>query len=273
MDLISTLSLSDIAMAMIGFLPVVLSLKALWSLLETNPVVAKTVETALVFLNNTKEVWEPAVNASLVVLEPIGRALQALSPFAKDLVVGAFKGALVLLVPIAKALVLVYRALRPLIVIAWNTTASILSTLKDAGMSFSSALATLADNMKDIGRATWTLTKSLGSLLYYGSMGVSYIVNSIEDVGHFFAKALFEPHTLTWQSLSDIAMPFLVVGTLFTLLIWRNWKTTEPEPTPKETKPLRRSERIARKRSFFLSSDANPLFAACKKASARSSNL
>ena len=133
------------------------------------------------------------------------------------------------------------------------------------------AVSSMAENLKDIGRATWTLTKSMGSLLYYVSMSVSYIVNSVEDVGHFIYRALLQPQSLTWQDLSDIAMPFVVVATLFALLVRYNWKATQP--SVKETKPLRRSERIARKRSFLLSSDTGSLFATSKKSSARTTNL
>jgi hypothetical protein len=267
MDLISSFSVLDLLAAATAFLTGTFLATAFWGTLYSNPLLNQTIETALMFLNNTKEVWEPVVAA----LEPLRSTLVSLTPYAKELVKATFKTALVLLVPMSKALLLVFRTMWPLVVFVWNSTRVAFERVRSMGMSFSTALATLAENAKEIGRATWTLTKSLGSVLYYVSMGVSYIVNSVEDVGNFLSRALFQPQSLTWQDVSDIAMPFLVVSTLFALLIRSNWKATEPKVP--ETKPLRRSERIARKRSFLMSSDTGSLFASCKKSSARSTNL
>jgi len=268
MDLITSISFLDIATTVSAFLTGTLVVSTLWKIFASNPILNQTLETASVFLNNTKEVWEPVV----VALEPLRNALVSLSPYAKELLKATFKTAMVLLVPIGKALILVFRTLKPLVVFVWNSTRTAFATMRGVGMSVSMALSSMAENLKDIGRATWTLTKSLGSLLYYVSMGVSYIVNSVEDVGNFFYRALFQPHSLSWQDVYDIAMPFVVVATLFTLLVLR-YKGKTNTTTRQETKPLRRSERIARKRSFLMSSDTSSLFAPCKKPSARSTNL
>jgi hypothetical protein len=267
MDLISSFSVFDLIAAATAFLTGTFLATAFWSTLYSNPLLNQTIETTLVFLNNTKEVWEPVVAA----LEPLRSMLVSLTPYAKELMKATFKAALVLLVPISKALLVVLRTVWPLVVFVWNSTRVAFGKMQSMGLSVSAALATLAENAKEIGRATWTLTKSLGSLLYYVSMGVSYIVNSVEDVGNFLSRAFFQPQSLTWQDASDIAMPFLVVSTLFALLIRFNWKATEPKAP--EAKPLRRSERIARKRSFLMSSDTGSLFASCKKSSTRSTNL
>ena len=194
--------------------------------------------TAQVFLNatsvllkNTEVVWRPLLNMSVAMFGP-------------------FKG---LVLSTARF------ALRTLALTILNVL-WLVDTVANATSSF--VLAT-----KDFTVSLGTVLKTVGSLFVSLVHGVSYVIQTFEDVNRFLYRALFEAHTISWEDLYNISIPFLVVACILTYLTYRVKRTLMPEAEKTEEVPFvpRRSSRIAQKRAMLLSNDLASLAPTCKK--------
>jgi hypothetical protein len=128
---------------------------------------------------------------------------------------------------------------------------------------------------KDFAVSLGTVTKALASVFVNLVHGFSYVVRSFEDVNAFLYKALFESHTVSWEDIYNISIPFVVVFSILAFLTYRANRSLTSETKKMDEEPFvpRRSSRIAKKRAMLLSADLGSLAPASKKTSFSTPNL
>ncbi len=235
----TTLSLTEIIMIVPFFVMMGSVMTNMLMTYTETPLVQAFVNATSVILKNTEVVWRPAVNLMLMLLGPFKGVLVATLR-------GVFKG----------------------LVLAVLHLVSFVQTLVNATSSF--ALAT-----KEFALSLTTVVKALTNLFVSTVHGVSYVIQSFQDVNLFLYRALFESHTVSWDDLYNISVPFVVVLTVLGYLTYRANRSLRTEVKKIEEEPFvpRRSSRIAKKRAMLLSADLAPLAPACKKTSFSTSNL
>jgi hypothetical protein len=243
MDLITTSSFSLFLVSTIGVL------LAFWM---ENPTIQSILNTTSVVLKNTEVVWRPAVNVALSVLKP-------LMPLV--LLVGK---------TVVKAVILAMQMMTTAFVAFSEFTQSL-------GLNITQTGRMVLYGAKDLLSSLYTVTKALAFLIANTLSGISYVIDSFEMVGIFMRKVLFESHSVTWQDVMDIALPFAIVGILMTFVMYRAYaKFVKSEGSSKDAEYVcipRRSSRIARKRALLLCTDASDATLAREKASAKAANL
>ena len=273
MDLIATVTVTDLIAGvslsmMIGVLgaALVANFQPLWALWISNPIVQTVVNTTLVVLENTEVVWKPLLNASLVVIKPMAAfALMVLKPFGPM--------ALVLADNVVKGMVILgFMTVHAVILVA-QTVKTFVNFVQSAGLNLTSAVQAFAEGTKDFAVSLATVAKAFGKVLVSLIHMTSTIVSSFEQVGSFLYQFFFAPHSISWNDLVNIAIPFTVVVGIVGLVFWRSCKRNVYAPHKKNDDECimpRRSSRIARKRAMMLCSDA--AFAS-EKPSLRTTNL
>lgn len=223
---------------------------AIMKMLTSNPVTQALLNTTLVFLENTKEVWKPVVDVAAFVTKPLAPlVLLVLDTAVKAMVVFGY---------------MTVTTVRKVASYA-NMT---LIFIKESGMSVGTAITNAVDNVKDVVVSLGTLSKALASLTVRMIKAASYVVNSFEQVSDFFYRSLFETSSVTYQDMVDVALPFVLVSCIMGLLAWRFSRlfvsTSKPNPIILEEpcKP-RRSARLAeqlsrlnRKRAMMSCTDS-----------------
>jgi hypothetical protein len=253
MDLIAIPTLTDLVAGvslsmMIGVLGTALmaNFQPLWALWSAHHLVQTFVNTTLVVLQNTEVVWKPVVNASLVVLKPIvAFALDVLKPFGP------------LALSIANSLV------KSIVILGITTARIVLSFvryLQSAGINVTLAMQSFAQGTKDFAVSVGKIVQWLGFFVHQAVQGVSFFLESCEQVGQFLHRVLHETNTITWDDVYNISIPFFVVATVVGFFVWRATSGNPSSPYKKSDDACimpRRSSRIARKRAMMLCSDAS----------------
>lgn len=254
---------------------VTLSLKV-WAFAMTVPMFQSFVNTTLVALEFTEDVWKPVLNVTALVLKPL--AAMSLALFRP---LGPY--ALVVLDQVVKGMVVFGYATTLVVRDIIRGAQKVFSWLQGTGISVQMALMNAAGALKDLATSLVTLTKAAGYIVARVLYGASYIVNSFERVGSFMYTLLFEAHTLTWEDVYNVSIPFVVVGCIVAYCLFRSYKAfacARPSTTAAACKksmfdvdPPRRSTRLARKRAMLYSDDLCSGSASCKKAASCSTNL
>jgi hypothetical protein len=272
MDLIASFTFTDLVAGvslsmLIGVIgtALVANFQQVWALWASNPIVQTLVNTTLVVLENTEVVWKPALNASLVVIKPIAAfALMVLKPFGPL--------ALVLADNLVKGLVVLGFVTAHVVILVASTIRSFLQFVQSTGLNVSSAFQSFAEGTKDFVLSLATVVKALGKVTVSLVHITGFIVGSFERVGSFLYQFLFAPTSVTWNDFVNLSIPFAVVLSVVSLLVWRSTsKNTVPQKKIDEECVMpRRSSRIARKRAMMLCSDSS---FASEKPSLRPANL
>ncbi len=275
MDLIASITLTElvagISLSMIiGALGTALiaNVHHLWSLWASNPVVGTVVNTTLVVLKNTEVVWKPVLNASLIVLKPIASfALMVLKPFGPM--------AVILSENVVKALVILGYVTVHAIILVVQTVKYFVDFVQSAGLNLTSAVQSFVEGTKDFAVSLATVGRGLGKLFLSLVHMTSSVISSFEQVGSFLYQFFFAPHSITWNDLQNILIPFSVVLGIVGIVVWRACRRDRVPYAPhkkidEECDMPRRSSRIARKRAMMLCSDV-PL--PSEEASLRPANL
>lgn len=241
MDLLSTVSFG-MMLGVVG--------TSLMKFYSSHPLIEAAVNTTLVFLENTKEVWKPVVDFSLVFLKPFG-----------PLVV------LVLDATVRAMVLFGYMTVVTVRKVASYANSTVM-LLKQSGISLGTAMSNAVENVKDVVVSLGTLSKALASLTVKVVKGLSFVVNSFDHVSEFLYRSLFETSSVTWQDMVDVAVPFAVVTCIVGLLAWRFTRLFTPkrpvvefEEPCKPFEPRRsarlieQSNRLARKRAMLSSCD------------------
>lgn len=225
---------------------------ALMKMYSSHPLLEAVANTTLVFLENTKEVWKPVVDFSLVFLKPFAPlVILVLDVAVKAMVVFGF---------------MTVNAVRKVTSYANYT----LALIKESGMSVGTAINNAVENVKDVIVSLGSLSKALASLTVRLIKTASFIVNSFDQVSDFLYRFLYETSTVTWQDMVDVALPFFVVSCILGLVVWRFSRlfVTAKAPvvdceepckpfTPRRSQRLlEQSNRLARKRAMMSSCDA-----------------
>lgn len=277
MDLISTLDIvaGVSAMMIVGvFSKSLLALFVkMWGLAMTVPVIQTLVNTTLVALEATQDVWRPVLNATALVLKPIASMslmlLKPLGPYALAVLDSAVKG----MVVFGYVTTLVVRdiliGIRKLFL--W---------LQGTGISLQTALTNAAGTLKDLATSMVTLTKAAGYLVTRILYAASYVVNSFEKVNTFLYTLIFEAHKVTWEDIYNVSIPFVIVGCIVAYCLLRAYRTfacfrpsTSMKKSMFDIAVPRRSSRIARKRAMLYSEDIACDSPSCKKTTSCSANL
>lgn len=119
---------------------------------------------------------------------------------------------------------------------------------------------------KDFAVSLGTVTKALASLFVNAVHAFSYVVKSFEDVNVFLYRALFESHTVSWNDIYNISVPFLVVLSILGYLTYkanRLFSFSSSTKTDEEPFIPRRSSRLAKKRAMLHSDHLGSLVPAC----------
>ena len=215
---------------------------AIMKIFASNPFAQALFNTTLVFLENTKVVWKPVVDFSLVVLKPFG-------PITTIVLDNTIKG----MVLLGYMTVVTVRK-----VVSYANTTLIL--VKESGISVGTAVTNAVTNIKDIVVSIGTLTNALASLTVRMIKTASYIVNSFERVSDFFYRSIFERQSVSWEQMVDLVLPFLVVVSIVSLLAWRFskvmgfTKTLTTVDNREACVPVRRSSRLACKQNPYYGS-------------------
>lgn len=287
MDLISTFSALDViagvsAVMMFGMMRVALISVAikLWMLGMENPLVQSFVNTTLVVLETTKDVWQPVVNATALVLQPVlSMAVAILAPLGSK--------ALVLLKPFGPyALMAADTIVKGMVLFGYLTTLVVVELVQSlrklvvwiqgTGMSVQMAMGNALTAIKDLAFSVGTLARALGYLASRVLYAASYVITSFENVSRFLYSLVFEAHTITWEDVSNVAMPFVVVTCILAYLVYRaSAMCRKPSAPEKKTDgdcfdSPRRSSRLARKRAMLYCSDLNSAFPSNKASSSAS---
>ena len=208
--------------------------------MSTNPTFQAFVNATSLVLKNTEVVWRPALNFAVMVLGPFkGVALTA----AKFMI---------------KTLILTVIGIINLVKVSVNVTSSILVATKDFAVSFG------------------TVVKGFTNLFANMVHAFSFVIKSFEDVNAFLYRAFFEAHTISWNDIYNISVPFVVVLSIVGYLTYRANRILRPAESieVKETPFIpRRSSRIAQKRAMLLCNDLDSLAPASKKTSTTATNL
>ncbi len=251
MDLI--LSVQSVSFGMMFGVITTILMNALFA----HPFFKSLFNTTLVFLNNTKEVWQPVVNTGLILVNPIAPLVVfALDATVKALVIFGF----FTVVAVRKAASYV------------NMT---VVAIQQSGLSVGHALTNAYTNVKDVAVSFGTIMRALGSVTVRLIKMASFVVQSFEHVSDFLYRSIFETRTITWNDMVNVAVPAFVVFSILGYIAWRMSRMMGTKPIVQEEdeeicKPVRRSPRLIckeipnyklssysmRKRSVMSSSDA-----------------
>jgi hypothetical protein len=277
MDLISPLDIvaGVSAMMLVGVFSrsLVALFAKLWTLAMTSPIVQSLMNTTLVALKATEDVWRPVLNSTAVLLKPIASmTLQLLNPVGSS--------ALVILDQVAKGLVILGYVTTVVLLDIARGLRKVFSWLQGTGISIQAAVGNAAMALKDLATSMVTLTKAAGYIASRVLYGATYVVDSFDRVGTFLHTVLFESHKLTWDDLYTVSIPFLVVSCIVAYCLMRTYRSFACfRPTVSDKKSMfdivapRRSSRLARKRAMLSSDDLGFDFASCKKTAFSTTNL
>lgn len=260
MDLISTITITDIVAGasfsmLFGIVAtaIAMNIQVFWQAWSSSPLVQTVVNTTLVVLESTEMVWQPVVSTALIVLKPIiAFALAILKPFGPL--------ALILADNVVRALVLFGFMTAHLVVTVSSAISSFIHFVESAGVNVTMGLTAVATGLKDFSYSLYTIVKGLSYVLLQFTSTLSLIIGSFEHMGSFLHRTLFQGHRVTWEELSELAVPFTVVSVILGIVAWRVMRRdAKPEAPHKKTDMEecvpRRSSRIARKRAMLLCSD------------------
>jgi hypothetical protein len=275
MDLIAAVTVTDLIAGvslsmMVGVIgaALVANFQPLWSLWVSNPLVQTVVNTTLVVLQNTELVWKPVLNASLVIIKPIAAfALQVLKPFGPL--------ALVLADNVVKGMVILGFMTTRLVLSTVRTIHSFVTYMQSLGVNATHAIQSFVQGTTILAVSLVKIIHWVGYVLFQLVHGVSFLLESCEQVGTFLHRVVFESHKVTWNDVYNISIPFVVVAAMMGLIVWRSGALQrKPQALNKkiddECNMPRRSSRIARKRAMMLCSDSS---FASEKPSSRAANL
>ena len=215
---------------------VALVVQVFWTSLSKDPLLGPILNTTLVALESTKDVWKPILAGALVLVKPIVRALVLL-------IREGFRFAL--------------QAIR---------------MLRAAGVDVSAALRQFAVTLSDFGSSVVIVARAVGKGLFYAFKGLSIVLSSVESVVTTVHRILFTSHKVTWEDLTMIAFPLGVVLGLLLITIWRSRPTRVKDSFSESTVP-RRSSRLARKRAMLLSADLQTSVPSCAEPTPMPPNL
>ena len=245
----------------------------MWSLALTVPVVQTLVNTTLVALEATEDVWKPVLNATAVVLRPLATVsltvLNSMGPYA-----------LVVLDQVAKGLVILGYATTLVLLDIARGIRKAFQMLQGTGISIQTAVGNALVALKDLATSMVTLTKAAGYIASRVLYTASYVINSFEKVSTFLYNVVFEAHKVTWDDLYNVSIPFAVVGCILAYCLMRTYRSFACfRPSVSDTKSMfdiavpRRSSRLARKRAMLYSEGFGFDSASCKKTASCSTNL
>lgn len=260
MDLITSISILDIVAGTSLAILLAPFLKMLWFTWSSNPLVQSAVNTTLVFLENTKEVWKPVVNATALVLKPIASfALAILKPLGPL--------ALVVVQTIAKALAIA-------LITTIDMVVSIYRIIHRYGGSITNATEAFFQATKDFAISLGTVLRGLTTMMVYAVHALSFAIRSVESVGSVVYRVLFQSHMLTLDDLYSISIPLLVIGSLVVYSMWK--KSRKQMAIMKKNEDIqypRRSSRLARKRAMLCSEDFSSALTLRKETPTTAPNL
>lgn len=213
-------------------------------MLSSNPYTQALVNTTLVLLESTKEVWKPVVDISLIILKPFG-------PLA----------VLILDAAVRAMVIFGYMTVTTVRKVASYANSTVM-LIRESGISVGTAISNAVENLKDVAVSLGTLSKALASLTVRLIKAASFVVNSFDHVSDFLYRSLFQTGTVTWEDIVDVAVPFVVVTCILGFFAWRFSRLfvspVKPVEFEEPCKPItpRRSLRLARKRAFLSSCEA-----------------
>lgn len=208
----------------------------------------------------------PLVNASLIFFEKNKEVFIPLAAAGKQLIQLTVNASLVLLQPVLKLLIAVARAVRPLVLLAFDAIQSLIQLSSSLGVSLGTTVQAMSSQLLELGRSTTVVVKALTYALYYVMRGLSFLINSFDQVFVFSHRALFQTNQITLQELYSVAIPFAVVATVLALLFWPTKSSARNSSPPTITVP-RRSSRLARKRAMLMCYDMSNSPPTSKKSS------
>ena len=218
-------------------------------------------------LNKSYETWKtnPYVNTSLVFLEKTNDVFLPLTN--------------TILTPTIKAVVLLYNTLKPIILAILNVTRATLQKIRDMGVSLSLVAQNVASTVLDFGKSLATVTKAVVQGTAYILKGFSIVIASFENLFTLGYRILFHTRELTWDDATSALIPLVVVGSTLGFFYWMKKPSatasaaTATAAAAETNSVLRRSPRIARKRSMFLCQDLSSFPLAGKKSATATTNL
>ena len=259
MDLITSISVLDILAGTSLAIMLAPLVKMLWLSWSANPTVQAVVNTTLVFLNNTKEVWQPVVHATALVVKPIVSFalafVQPLGPLAVVVVKAIGKALVLFLLTTAHTIVTIYKGIQQYGGSVVNATESFFQATKDFAVSLG------------------TVLRGVSMFVVNAVHALSFVFRSVESVASVFYRALFQSHTLTWDDLYSMFIPFLVVGSIVLFMKWKKSGKPKAEKKEEEIEFPRRSSRLARKRAMLCSEDLSSTLTLRKETPTTAPNL
>jgi len=239
----------------------------LWAPWATNPIVQSVVNNTLVFLKDTEVMWRPVLNMSLTILTPLReKALMILTPF----------GTLGLVVAdtFVRGIVLLSLMTFHLVIAFVDGVYQFVNLTKSMGLDVVSSLRTVGSALKDFTVSSAKIINWIGYILYKSVSGLTFVLDSFDQCGHFLHRVLFEAHKLTWNDVYNISIPFLVVVSILSMFVWRMSKRFASTPVDygkkydDECVIPRRSSRLARKRALLYCHDlSSPMLTSQKSSS------
>ena len=236
------------------------------------PVIEALYNNSLVVLKNTELVWKPVVSTALIVLKPIlSYALMILKPLGPM--------AVIVLDNAAKAMVIFGYMTAHTVLTVYKGIYNVVNFTHSMGVSITTSVQNSLIVMKDFSFSLAKIVKWIGYLAYQVVYGTSWLIDSCEQVGIFLRRMVFEAHTITWQDVYNISIPFAVVGAIVGYLAWRVYRTHFYKPSAPQKKVdeeifvPRRSSRLARKRAFLYCSETPIISLPSEKTSSRTPTM
>ncbi len=195
----------------------------LYEAIMSQPIVASVVNTTLVVLESTKEVWMPVASTALAVIKQVGAAL-----------------------------VVIAKYVRHLVLFVQSTVKGLVLWFKNNGVDVGVAA-------QNFGNSMFVITKAFGRLLFYIAQGLSALIGSFEEASAFLGQVYKNPETITWELFTANAYSLAVTLTIVSLLTWWLLKPARPQKAiliEPPTKPPPRMETRASRRRAMLTCDS-----------------
>ncbi len=190
----------------------------LYQAIMSQPIVASVVNTTLVALESTKEVWMPVASVALAVIKQVGAALVVIVKYARHLVL-----------------------------FAQSTVKGLVLWFRDNGVDVGVAAQNFGHSMLVIGKA-------FGRVLFYVAQGLSSLISSFEETSAFLSQAYKNPESITWELFTANAYSLAVSLTMVSLLTWWLLKPARPQKAiliEPQMKPPRMETRASRRRAML----------------------
>ena len=234
-------------------------------------------EPFFAYLTNHYDGWKaiPYVNTTLVFLEKNKEVFVPIANAGKQISFAIHSSSIIVLRPMIKALVLLYNTLKPIVLAVLNVTRNALQQLRDMGLSLTTVAQNLAAKVLDFGKSLAIVTKALAQATAYIVKGVSIVIASFDNLFTLGYRILFHTRDLTWDDATSALIPLVVVMSTLGFFYWMKRPTVAAAAAtaPSEKCVLRRSPRIARKRSMFLCQDLSSFPLTGKKSATTTTDL